>query len=407
MGLSQERGTGKARFAMDRTSWTVTALAGVAAAVAAGTLPDVIKGVAGDAWVFLTPLCVASAVVFVVINRWQQRTRGVGIVVSVRREGWREPWSGQWIRAAADHARRRHDSCFAVQRIVEAAPPGSDAQTRDAVRRAHEHDLDVACELMTARVAEIAESDPATPVSLYVNAALPDAFALGAKFKFNVHRGLLGIGANPDQGSGREHAVAEATDDQKTAASGRGDAEARQALVAPVVSQRSEHAWSDFFPAIRISGRLKEPLRPAESATAAELVRVIEEPDFAADPDGEAVALVVHLADIPTMVGQALHAAGQGCLDAKGRFARCRAALVIDGGSANIPETPVDFELVTRHVYASWRAWSRARPQYARLRPRLFISAPASVAFALGWLLGNSMTPVPHPYEIGEPCTSS
>ncbi|GAA5075665.1 hypothetical protein GCM10023259_078400 [Thermocatellispora tengchongensis] len=347
----------------------VAALAGVAAAVAAGTVPDVIKGWWGDQRWFLTVLCVAAAGVFAGINLWQQRTKGVGIVVSLPREGWRRPWSPQWAEAAADHARRNHDSCFTVRRSIDAEGP-----------QARTEALELAYELVTARLTELAESDPSTPVSLYVNAALPDAYDLGALFKFNVHRELRGVA--PYLGVDADGSV---------------------------LAQRSESVASDFFPAVRLSGRLKEPLSGAEAARAATFATIVEEPGFEPAPEGEAVAIVVHLADNPLMVAQALRAAGEGCRDARGRFERCRAALVIDGGQANIPENSADFELMVRYVYTAWRSWLAVRPQYRELRPRLFIAAPATVAFALGWLFGHTVAVVPHPYQrqAGETCTSS
>ncbi|NJP97980.1 hypothetical protein HCN51_52630 [Nonomuraea sp. FMUSA5-5] len=140
------------------------------------------------------------------------------------------------------------------------------------------------------------------------------------------------------------------------------------------------------------------------------MAKVIEEPEFEADREGRAIALIVHLSDNPQMVAEALLAARQGCIDTRGNEEKCRAALVIDGGSANIPETRHDFELAVRLIYTAWRTWNAARPQFAGLQPRLFLAAPASAALALGWLLGHKMRAVPHPYqkfEVGEPCTSS
>ncbi|MEV0971071.1 hypothetical protein [Microtetraspora glauca] len=387
MGLSRAQTTGKARTAVEGTSrWAVAALAGVAAAVAAGTVPDVIKSWLGDQRGFLTALCVVSAAVFAGINLWQQRSKGVGIVIALPRTNWRAPWSTQWAAAAVAHARRHHDSCFTVRRDIVAATPEDDAEAKATAREARVDAIEFACELVNVRLTELAEADPSTPVSLYVNAALPDAFELGARFKFNVHRRLRGVGASP-------HDDASADD--------------RNAIADVVLPQRAEFARTDFFTAVRISGRLKDPLTPAEAVRAAKLATVIEEPEFGDVPDGGAVALVVHLADNPMMVAEALRAAREGCLDVNGRWERCRAALVVDGGPANIPESTGDFELVVRHVYGAWSAWIEARPEYVGLCPRLFITAPASVAFALGWLMGHKVTPVPHPYEAGEPCTSS
>ncbi|WP_285705315.1 hypothetical protein [Microtetraspora sp. NBRC 16547] len=372
----------------------MAALAGVAAAVAAGTAPDVIKSWLGDQRGFLTALCVASAAAFAGINLWQQRSKGVGIVIALPRTNWRAPWSAQWVAAAVAHARRHHDSCFTVRKDIVTARPDDAAEVKASAREARADAIELAYELVNARLTELAEADPSTPVSLYVNAALPDAFEMGARFKFNVHRRLCSVGASPhdDASIGDRKAVAEVA-----------------------LPQRAELARTDFFTAVRISGRLKEPPTPAEAVRAAKLATVIEEPEFDGASDGGAVALVVHLADNPTMVAEALLAAREGCLDVDGCWGRCRAALVVDGGPANIPETTGDFELVVRHVYAAWSAWIEARPQYAGLRPRLFIAAPASVAFALGWLLGHKVTPVAHPYETssetpnktGEPCTSS
>lgn len=382
MRLSRARvGVGKARVVLDGASrWMVAALAGVAAALAAGTLPDVIKGWMGDQRILLTVLCVASAAVFAGINLWQQRSKGVGIVLALPREDWRGPWSSQWMDAATDHARRHHDSCFVVRRTISAGRPNADESDRAAEREARKDTLDLAYELATARLAELSEADPSTPVSLYVNAALPDAFELGAKFKFNVQRQLRGVGASPVQ-----------------------QAEGTALSTAPVLPQRSEHAQSVFFSSIRISGQLKEPLGSAEAKRAAALARVVEEPDFDGAPEATAIAIVVHLSDNPLMVAQALRAAENGCLDTDGRWERCRAALVVDGSPSNLPEATVDFELVVRHVYAAWRAWVTARPQYAGLSPRLFIAAPVSVAFALGWLFGHTVKAVPYPYDSGSP----
>ncbi|MEV5412904.1 hypothetical protein AB0K60_29215 [Thermopolyspora sp. NPDC052614] len=232
--------------------------------------------------------------------------------------------------------------------------------------------LELAFELVSARLTEISEADPAAPVSLYVNAALPDAFELGAMFKFNVQRGIRGVAA-------RRGASADE----------------------PVVVQRSESGRDAFFSAIWISGKLKGELSPAELVRAEKLVRVVEEPEFERAPDGGAVALVVHLSDNPLMVAQALRAAGEGCADTRGRVERCRDALVVDGGAGNIPESAAEFELIVRRVYGAWRQWAAARPQYAELQTRLFIAAPASVAFALGWLLGHTVRVIPHPYQEG------
>jgi hypothetical protein len=209
---------------------------------------------------------------------------------------------------------------------------------------------------------EMAIADPAAPVSLYVNASLPEAYELGAKLKFNVHRDLRTISA-------------------------------------PVLRQRSELSGADFHPALRIGADLKEPPRAGEKTRAAALATIDGDPDFGADPAGEAVALVVHLADNPAMVTEALEVAGAGCVDTAGRWARCRGALLVDGGPGNLPERTADFELVVRHIYGEWRSWLRARPEYAALDKRLFIAAPVSVAFALGWLFGHTVRAVAYPYE--------
>ncbi|GGO20270.1 hypothetical protein GCM10010116_40630 [Microbispora rosea subsp. aerata] len=404
MGISRGRtGTGGARALLDFVSgWGIVALAGVAGAVAAGTVPDVIKSWLGEQRPFLTALCLVSALTFAAINLWQQRSKGVGIVISLPQTTWRGPWSSQWMAAAADHARRHHDSCFVVRRAVPAARPGDDEEDRAAVREGRRDALELAYELATARLTELSEADASTPVSLYVNAALPDAFELGAMFKFNVQRRLRA--ADGALSTARHRAE---THEIETSSAESADQPVSSRVVLP---QRSERAGSDFFPSVRISSHLKEPLTPAEAARASALVKVIGEPDYEEVPDATAVAVVVHLADNPLMVAQALRAARDGCADTDGRWERCRAALVIDGGSANLPETTVDFELVVRHVYAAWNAWIEARPQYANLRPRLFIAAPASVAFALGWLLGHTVKAVPHPYQTdkaGKPCISS
>ncbi|MEW9534160.1 hypothetical protein [Microbispora sp. NPDC049125] len=373
----------------------------MAGAVAAGTVPDVIKSWLGEQRLFLTALCVTAAAMFAGINLWQQRSRGVGIVISLPKSTWRGPWSSQWSAAASDHARRHHDSCFVVRRDIPAARPDGDAAERLAVRATRKDALDLAYELATARLTELSEADPSTPVSLYVNAALPDAFELGAMFKFNVQRELRGLSGDARDPDRQARLQSDGEVAELTPAVGH-------ALVLP---QRSERAQSDFFPSIRISSRLKEPLSPAEVGRAMVLAKVIEEPDFEEVAEGTAVAIVVHLADNPLMVAQALRVAREGCADTDGRWERCRAALVIDGGPANLPEATADFELAVRHVYAAWRSWTVARPQYAELRPRLFIAAPAGVAFALGWLFGHAVKAVPHPYETsndkGEPCISS
>lgn len=342
--------------------WVVAGLAGVAGAVAAGTLPDVIKDWWGDRRAFLSVLCVAAAVVFAGLGRWQQRRRGVGIVVTLRPEYWREPWSRQWPVAAADNARRHHDSCFVIEREIAALRPGDPAEENERRRRSRAETLDFAYELVNARLMEAAVSDPAGAVSLFVNAPLPEAYELGAKLKFNVHREV-------------------------------------RALSTLVLQQRSEVRGRDFHPALRIDGGLKEPLRAGERSRAATLARIDGSPDFAADPSGNAVALVVHLADNPAMVAEALMAAGAGCVDTGGRRSWCRGALVVDGGPANIPERTADFELVVRHVYAEWRAWLRVRPEYAELDKVLFIAAPVSIGFALGWLFRHTVGVVAYQYE--------
>jgi hypothetical protein len=341
------------------------AVTGVAATVAAGTVPDVIKGWWGDSRVFLTLLCLLSAVVFAGINWLQQRRRGVGIVVTLRRDGWREPWTRQWPVAANDHARRQHDSCFVVQREVRA--PDISETDGFGWAQARRNELDVAWELVNARLMEAAVFDPAAPVSLYVNAALPDAYELGTKLKFNVQSSL-------------------------------------RALATPVLQQRAEVSGSDFHPALRVSAQLKEPLTTPEGARAETLVSCRSESlgDGGSTEAGRAVALVVHLAHNPAMVIEALQAARSGCADVTGATARCQAALVIDGGQANLPEGTEDFELVVRYVYSAWGAWLRENPAYASSEKRLFIAAPVTIALALGWLFGHTVKAVPHPY-VGVP----
>ncbi|MBL1066548.1 hypothetical protein [Streptomyces sp. 7-21] len=217
---------------------------------------------------------------------------------------------------------------------------------------------------MTTRLVEATESDATAPVSLYVNAALPDAYDLGAKLKYVV---------------------------------------ARSQSVAPVLQQRAEEGDSHFHPALRITGRLKGPLDQREIERARGMARVRGVSLDNEQTPGEAVALIVHLAHNPTMVDEALDAAQRGCVDATGTSAVCRAALVIDGGQANLPETEEDFELIVRHVYSAWTQWLSANPEFAALRKRLFIAAPVSIGVALGWLMGHTVTAVPHPYLYDRP----
>lgn len=327
--------------------WIGVLLSGIAAAVAAGTLPDVIKAWLGqDRWL-LTSLCVGSAGLFMVVNLLQQRRKGVGIVVEFEREDRPYPWNEQWAFAAIDHARRNYDSCFMVRRRIPEVPDQEEGW------RSRKEALELANELIAVRLTEIPVGEPTTPVALYLGTVLPDAFELGGMLKFNVHRGMT-------------------------------------------VMQRSESGKNDFFPAIQISGRLKEELSGKDAVKAEALVRVVNEPEFTAAVDGDAVAIVVHLSNNPRMVEQSLQAARKGCADIRGRVARCRAALVLDGGPANIPENRADFELVVRRVYSAWREWAANHPQYAELQPRLFLAAPASIGFALGWLFGHTVTIVPH-----------
>lgn len=349
------------------SGWGVAALAGVAATVAAGTLPDVIKGWLGDSRFFLTLLCLVAAAAFTVISRLQQRTKGVGIVVTLRQDSWRAPWSRQWPLAAEDHAQRHHDSCFVVQRDIRSVDP-DDPDPHWPQQRLEQ--LDVAWELVNARLMEAAACDPAAPVSLYVNAALPDAYDLGAKLKFNVQRSF-------------------------------------RAVTSPVLRQRAEVPGFDFHPALRLSGRLKEPLRPQDSERAKLLApsrtESLTPAEADADQVGQSVALVVHLAHNPAMVAEAREAARRGCADSTGAQAVCRAALVVDGSQANLPENTEDFELVVRHVYTAWGAWLRDNPEYAALDKRLFLAAPVSIALTLGWLLGHTVRTIPHPYiRLGE-----
>lgn len=372
------RNGGRARgLVSGMAGWTVAALAGVAAAVAAGTLPDVVKGAFGAGTAFLAALCGASAVMFAGINLWQQRRRGVGIVVAIPLAHWRAPWSPQWPEAAAAHARRRFDSCFQVSRAAEAVRPEDQAHEKKRKRRERAATLAIAHELVNARLMELSVADPSAPVGLYVNASLPDAFELGAKLKFNVHRELRAVSPPPNE-------------------------DEAPVLERPVeVVQRSESRNGDFYPALRISGKLKQPLTAKERARAQRLVTV--EPRTELTSDGKAVALVVHLADNPLMVEQAISAAAAGCADAAGRWYRCRAALVVDAGPANLPEGTPDIEVVVRHIYLTWGQWLRDNPELAGAPRRLFIAAPASIALALGWLMGHTTGAIPYPYDTTMP----
>jgi hypothetical protein len=272
----------------------------------------------------------------------------VGIVVELEQEDRPSPWNKQWAFAAMDHARRNYDSCFMVRRRIP------EVLDEEELRSRRKDALELANELIAVRLTEVPAGEPTTPVALYLGTVLTDAFELGGMLKFNVHQGMT-------------------------------------------VMQRSESGKNNFFPAIQISGRLKEEPSEKEATRAEALVRVVNEPKFTPAADGDAVAIVVHLANNPGMVERSLEDARKGCADIRGRVARCRAALVLDSGPGNIPENRNDFELVVRRVYTSWRKWVENNPQYAGLQPRLFLAAPASIGFALGWLFGHTVSIVPHP----------
>src|SRR5690606_6446768 len=196
----------------------------------------------------------------------QRRRKGVGIVVELEQEDRPSPWNKQWAFAAMDHARRNYDSCFMVRRRIP------EVLDEEELRSRRKDALELANELIAVRLAEVPGGEPTTPVALYLGTVLPDAFDLGGMLKFNVHRGMT-------------------------------------------VMQRSESGKDDFFPALQISSRLKEEPRGKEAVRAEALVRVVDEPDFTPATDGQAVAIIVHLANNPRMVEQSLQAAREGCAD--------------------------------------------------------------------------------------------
>ena len=313
-------------------------LASAAGTVALGLvttlLQDAVSRLFGGVWVLwgLVAVLAVLAMAIWVLRRLGSRKAELGVVLRVTD---RSVPSDQ-RQAAAEAQAGRHRRAVVVESDLPADP----------IRR--ERALDAVHRNLQAKIGDRVYDVGQTPVSLYLIASLPDAFGLGRRIRYDLHRRLT---------------VMQAAD----------QAERRLA----------------FYPAVRLGGHLKASLGGRERIRVERFLRsrfVELDPSAPADR----LALVVRL--VPgVLTATALDAAraGTSAEYAVSSDHRCRAALVIEADNG-LPAELASFELAVRYVCEEWSHWLAERGGAGV--QSLFLVAPASVAMALGYAFAR--TPV-------------
>jgi hypothetical protein len=355
-------------------------LGALGAGLALGTLPDIVQQTVKDRHWPVLPVLIGAAALGVVLlalaHLWLNRRDGVGIVLFMPPAPGMH-WSHGRLAAMVGHARRRHQNCFTVD-VDELLP-----NLREQIERRR-----FAQRVIEARLNEDAPGGVVSaPVTFYVVCALADAFNLGHELKFQVHERV---------------AV---------------HAEESPLISRAAVGQTSEEPGKTIFTAVRVDSRLRRPPR-GRLARRVDGLLTFDERIFDAVPERYAhrAALIVHLTRNVGVVEDACAVAGTGLvcvgdrhrgyvLDAADPWRDgdpCGAALVVGGPAEHLPDRQAMYEAVVARVVREWGDFL-GRRQVDTGRPAeglLFCSAPGSVAFALGAVIGRSTSFVPHRADL-------
>lgn len=348
--------------------------------LALGLLPDVAQAVPwiGSSLGSMAAVAVFGLLVLAVATHVLRHREGMGIVLYLPQGPQRDI---SRIDAMKEHARSKHATCFTVD-----VSHLLDGETiRDPVR--------FAFRLMQARLREETEGRQVPQlVSFYVTARLPDAYRLGWLLKFQLHESVDVY----DSDVVGEHST---------------DGCASRRPVAGRLMGLSEERAKGLFTALSLDSRLKHAPAAVDLALLCDVLKRAPDQEldwrsFVAEGDAPPrIALILRVADNPTLVQEALRAAETG-VGGNYRFGadtdpdrnRCGGALVIDTKTGNIPDTSEHYEALVRYVAHHWKrrldAWSEHRD--AGAQGLLFTDAPATIVLALGAVIGRHTRIVPY-----------
>ncbi|GAA0544012.1 hypothetical protein [Actinomadura livida] len=346
-----------------------TIIGAAGAGLALGTLPNLLEKFAGYMKWPPTSVLAAGAVIGVLAlalaHLALHRRDGVGIVLFVP-PAPRLNWSRERLEAMKGHAKQRHHAAFTVD--VEEVFPDAKAgrERRELARR-----------IVQARLNEDAPHGVVSaPVTFYAVVSLPDAYQLGRELKFQVH----------------ERVEAHASDAPTI----------RQGSVA----QTSEEAGKTIFTAVRVDSRLRKPLSRRHARRVRRLLSFEELPGGTAAGSAHRAALVLELTPNTAMVTDPCAVASTGLvrhedgthrgyvMDEKDPWldgTACGSLLVVRCPAGALPDERTDYEVAVTEISQRWLALLEEVSQREGRAAEgvLFCSAPASVAFGLGAVIGR------------------
>lgn len=314
-------------------------------AVALGVVPSIMEQLS---WGLRSFLLVFAVAVAAVLTGWNlRRPRGVGIVLAL----YPDPQQDRWD-ALRNASRQAHDSTLDIgPRLLRRG--GADLQRDER--------LDLVTTLIGARLAEHRASSDSAPVSLYPLVNVADAFRLGRRLR-------------------------------------------RLTFDSLDVRHVSFHDGSRVLPGVVLAGHLTQPVPPerAGALLTDTSSRPVPHPDCPAE-HRHRLAVIVRLASGPFMINDARTVARTGVAERPDGThtgylpddpAPCGAHVVIEATPGALPEGREAFETIAARVHQQWTraagAWSEKTGRTTSAV--LFLSAPAPIAMALGWL--SNLIPV-------------
>lgn len=349
------------------------------AGLALGTLPNILQEIAHNRHWPVVPVLAAGAVVGVALlasaRLWLNRRDGVGIVLFMPPVLGLD-WSRERLAAMAGHARRRHQTCFTVD-VDELHPSLRGTERRKFALR-----------VIQARLNEDAPGGVvSSPVAFYVVCTLSDAFELGRELRFQVHER---VGVHAEEGI---PVIAHAS-----------------------VGQTSEQPGKTVFTAVRVDSRLRRAPKGRWAREAKELLE-FEKREFDVPVEyAHRTALIVQLTPNVGMVEDSCEVAHTGLVSKNGRHRGyllddgdpwmdgdpCGIALVVTGSVGHMDDRQKLYEAVVALIAQKWLALLNRRTAETgrQVEGLLFCSAQASIAFALGAVLGRSTSIVPHRMDL-------